>query len=338
MTGPTLTQLPDNLRGLVAARLDGLSVEERRVLADAAVLGRRGDVGGLRIMAEESGAPEIDGGLEGLAAKELLVVDRGRWSFRSDLVREVVYSMMTKSDRAKRHAGVARWMETHIDDRPPIDRIAHHYATAARLSAEIGPTAGRPADWAAKLRERALIWLEKALDRAQEAELEPVVQRVATKGLELGDGVEPDRRLRFLLARARASSNLRQLERANADITDAIELAERSGDEHALARALVGRGDIEQKASEMEASAASLTDAIEVFRRLGDRAVDGRGPAHPRDDPDVRRRRRRRGRRRSGRRSRSSATSATGGARRGPFRTSRGTPSPAARATRPSRG
>ena len=146
VTGPTLTQLPDNLRGLVAARLDGLSVEERRVLADAAVLGRRGDVGGLRIMAEESGAPEIDGGLEGLAAKELLVVDRGRWSFRSDLVREVVYSMMTKSDRAKRHAGVARWMETHIDDRPPIDRIAHHYATAARLSAEIGPTAGRPAD------------------------------------------------------------------------------------------------------------------------------------------------------------------------------------------------
>ena len=43
VTGPTLTQLPDNLRGLVAARLDGLSVDERRVLADAAVLGRRGD-------------------------------------------------------------------------------------------------------------------------------------------------------------------------------------------------------------------------------------------------------------------------------------------------------
>jgi tetratricopeptide (TPR) repeat protein len=271
VTGPTLTQLPDNLRGLVAARLDGLTIDERRVLADAAVLGRRGEVGGLRIMAHESGAPDIDAGLDGLVAKELLVVDRSRWSFRSDLVREVVYSMMTKADRAKRHAGVARWMETHVEDRPPVDRIAHHYATAARLAAEIGPTANRPADWAATLRERALVWLDKALARAEEAELEPVVQRVATRALELGDGVEPDRRLRLLLARARASSNLRQLERANADIAAAIELAERSGDEHARARALAGRGDVEQKQSDLRASAASLAEAIEMFRRLGDR-------------------------------------------------------------------
>jgi tetratricopeptide (TPR) repeat protein len=208
-----------------------------------------------------------------LVAKELLVVDRERWSFRSDLVREVVYSMMTKSDRAKRHAGVARWMEANIDDRPPIDRIAHHYATAARLAAEIGPTTDRPADWAAKLRERALIWLERALDRARDAELEPVVQRVATKALELGDGVDPERRLRFLLARARASSNLRQLERANADICSAIDLAEHSGDEHARARALAGRGDLEQKTSDLGASEASLKAAIEVFRRLGDRQL-----------------------------------------------------------------
>jgi class 3 adenylate cyclase/tetratricopeptide (TPR) repeat protein len=271
ITSPTLSELPDNLRGLVAARLDGLTVDERRVLADAAVLGRRGEVGGLRIMAHESGAPEIDAGLEGLVAKELLVVDRERWSFRSDLVREVVYSMMTKSDRAKRHAGVAKWMEINIQDRPPVDRIAHHYATAARLAAEIGPTTDRPANWAALLRERALTWLEKALERARETELEPVAQRVATKALELGDGVEPERRLRFLLARAKASSNLRQLERANADICAAVELAERSGDEHARARALAGRGDIEQKSSELAASAASLVTAIDIFRRLGDR-------------------------------------------------------------------
>jgi class 3 adenylate cyclase/tetratricopeptide (TPR) repeat protein len=271
ITSPTLSELPDNLRGLVAARLDGLTVDERRVLADAAVLGRRGEVGGLRIMARESGAPEIDAGLEGLVAKELLVVDRERWSFRSDLVREVVYSMMTKSDRAKRHAGVAKWMETNIQDRPPIDRIAHHYATAARLAAEIGPTTDRPANWAALLRERALTWLEKALERACETELEPVAQRVATKALELGDGVDPERRLRFLLARASASSNLRQLERANADICAAIELAERSGDEHARARALAGRGDVEQKSSELAASAASIITAIDIFRRLGDR-------------------------------------------------------------------
>ncbi|MGH9119164.1 MAG: ATP-binding protein, partial [Acidimicrobiales bacterium] len=271
VTSPTLTQLPDNLRGLVAARLDGLSFEERRVLADAAVLARRGTLEGLRIMAQESGAPKIEPGLEGLVAKELLVVDRDQWSFRSDLVREVVYSMLTKADRAKRHAGVARWMETHIDDRPATDRIAHHYATAARLAAEIGPMGDRPAGWADDLREHALTWIEKAIERAEEAELDLVVQRLATKGIELGDGIDPERRLRLLLARARASTSLRQLERATNDVCAAIDLAERTGDEHAKARALAGRGVVEQKAAELGDSAASLTTAIDVFRRLGDR-------------------------------------------------------------------
>ena len=37
-----IVELPDTLRGLVAARLDGLTADERRVLDDCAVLGRRG--------------------------------------------------------------------------------------------------------------------------------------------------------------------------------------------------------------------------------------------------------------------------------------------------------
>src|SRR4029077_15656158 len=134
-------ELPDTLRGLVAARLDGLSVDERRVLDDGAVMGRRGTVEALRIMSREAhGVDDITAAIEGLVGKDVLLVEDGIWSFRSDLMREVAYGMLTKADRVRRHAGIAKWMEVHHLDAAAadVDRIAHHYAVAARLVSEIG--------------------------------------------------------------------------------------------------------------------------------------------------------------------------------------------------------
>ena len=81
---------------------------------------------------------------------------RACWTFRSDLVREVAYDMLTKTDRAQRHLGVATWMDEHIGDHlGEVDRIAHHYATAALLVIELGgldsievePLVAKAADW-----------------------------------------------------------------------------------------------------------------------------------------------------------------------------------------------
>src|SRR5438132_11917642 len=114
---PGGAELPDTLRGLVAARLDGLTPDERRALDDASVMGRRGAVEALEIMAREAhGVPDISAAILGLVAKDLLVIDDGRWSFRSDLVREVSYGMLTKADRVRRHYGIAKWMELHHVD------------------------------------------------------------------------------------------------------------------------------------------------------------------------------------------------------------------------------
>src|SRR5581483_2535521 len=180
-------ELPHTLRGLVAARLDALSTEERCILEDAAVLGRRGAVGALEIMGQE--AHDLDGGVisssvAGLVLKDLLVVDDGRWSFRSDLVREVAYGMMTKADRARRHYGVAKWMESHNVSGPAdVDRTAHHFATAAGLVDE----------------------------------LLPVVVKLSTHGLELRHAQRAQVE-RFLLARARARINMRDLAAAAVDV------------------------------------------------------------------------------------------------------------------------
>ena len=75
-------ELPDTLRGLVAARLDGLTADERRVLDDCAVLGRRGPMMAIEVMAgKHLGIDDVRPVLESLEAKELLVLSgdgRGR--------------------------------------------------------------------------------------------------------------------------------------------------------------------------------------------------------------------------------------------------------------------
>src|SRR3954454_16826090 len=131
--------------------------------------------------------PPIDAraGIAGLAAKDVLVVENGMWSFRSDLVREVAYGMLTKSERARRHFRVASWMETHVEDvESEVDRIAHHYATSAQLSSEGGGVEHHH-QGGVEVREKAVQWLVKALDHARAGELHPVAMRLCTQALDL---------------------------------------------------------------------------------------------------------------------------------------------------------
>ena len=63
-SGAQSAALPDTLRGLVAARLDGLTRSERRALEDAAVYGRQGTVEALVLMAaaDRAGVLAVAGG------------------------------------------------------------------------------------------------------------------------------------------------------------------------------------------------------------------------------------------------------------------------------------
>ena len=266
------TGVPHTLRGLVSARLDALPPTERTVLDDAAILGRRFSGFAVRIMVSKGHgleAADIDPALDGLVAKDLLAVDGDVYSFRSELVREVAYGTLTKAMRVKGHVGVASWIESHPGGTAAdTDRMAHHYATAAALAAELGPVEGVPPD----LPERAISALDRAIAQADAAELHRVSERLAGQALELADCARlgPAERLRFLLARIRASTALRHLEEAAADLEIAVELAASTGDPVLAARVLVRRGDFEQKGGDPAAAAVTLHEAIEAFRAAGD--------------------------------------------------------------------
>ncbi len=271
-----LAGLPDNLRGLIQARLDALTGDERALLEDAAILGRRGSRESLQIMAAEyHGIGDITEALLGVTEKELLEVDDDRWSFRSDLVRDVAYGTLTKARRAAGHAGIAKWLELHEsgDNAPTamIDRIAHHYALAAELVADVGTPVGVPED----VRERALVWLERATDGALASEHHLVGLRLTTQIIQLLEDDTGAEAVSALIRRARCGIGIRELDDARADLTKALAHANSRDDQLAYGEALVVLGDLEMKAGDPVTSREILTRAAGILDELGAEGVRG---------------------------------------------------------------
>jgi len=206
--GSPRVALPDTLRGIVAARLDALDPDERAVLTDAAVIGRRAPVSALHEMVDTlHRRVDFEAVVARLVEAELLELDRGYWEFRSEIAREVAYRTLPKAERAKRHAGIAAWLELRAltaaglePDRLPSDdalvgvsaiddatvnRTAHHWAAASELVREMGPVDKVPADSAV----RAVVWLAAAARRAQRRDLLPAAARAYDRALDLATPV-----------------------------------------------------------------------------------------------------------------------------------------------------
>ena len=268
-TGNGDGQLPGTLRGLIAARIDALDADERSTLEDCAVIGFTGPIELVAALSEARGGGEPH--LTGLESRDLLEVEHNEYQFKTDLVREVAYSTLTKAGRARRHAALSHHLAARATKTGRIeevlDELAHHYGAAAELIAELGTVEGVPAD----LGQKAVSFLEQAAERAALQETWPVAKRLLSMALDVLDDTEPERRLRLLLYRARARTELRELYSARADVDAAVALAEPRGDDHALARALIIRGDIEQKENDIAGSVATLAEAVERWRALDDR-------------------------------------------------------------------
>lgn len=234
-------ELPSTLRGLVAARLDALSPGDRLVLDDAAVLGRRNRTDALVTMAEVKRGVDAETArahLESLAAREFLVFEGDDYAFRSEVIREVAYSTLTKADRARSHAGIAKWIEQHedVEREHIVDQIANHWAAAAELVLEIGAVSDVPDDVAA----RAVEWLRRASLRA-EADVHPAtVEKLTTRALGLMSDEHPDRH-ELLRLRARSRVDRYELVAALDDVDAA--LATVVEDERARGELLLVRGD-----------------------------------------------------------------------------------------------
>ncbi|MGO4255999.1 adenylate/guanylate cyclase domain-containing protein [Marmoricola sp. RAF53] len=158
---------PASLQALIAARLDTLPADERKVVDRASVLGIAFSADGLAALCAD--VPDLELAISGLVRREVirrdtdrLSADYGDYRFVQGVVRQVAYGMLSRRDRKATHLTVARTLEAELDARndayelAPI--IAQHYLDA--LDAV-------PADAdVADLTRAASDHLERAADRA----------------------------------------------------------------------------------------------------------------------------------------------------------------------------
>ncbi len=162
-------QLPDTVQALLAARLDSLEPFERRVVQQAAVVGRTFWEDVLAPVAAEEGR-DLQEALISLQEKEIVVPEAGgrlgdpELAFKHVLIRDVAYAMLPKSVRARKHLEVGDFIEQRAGDRSDevVALLAEHYGRAASLAGE----ARLPSDEAVAIRAKAVRFLEAAGDAA----------------------------------------------------------------------------------------------------------------------------------------------------------------------------
>ncbi|MFI5374606.1 MAG: AAA family ATPase [Candidatus Rokuibacteriota bacterium] len=166
----TAIQVPTTVQAILAARIDRLSTEDKRLLQAAAVIGTDVPFALLLAVAE---LPEEDlrRGLGHLQAAEFLYETRLfpdlEYTFKHSLTHEVTYGSLLQERRRDLHARLVAAIETLHRDRlgEQIERLAHH-ALRGEVWEKAAPylrQAGLKAAGRSALPE-AREWLEQALE------------------------------------------------------------------------------------------------------------------------------------------------------------------------------
>jgi class 3 adenylate cyclase/tetratricopeptide (TPR) repeat protein len=228
-------EIPDTLHALIASRLDTLSIDQRSLLEDAAVVGRTFTIASLAVV-HGGDHNSLEAHLRDLVQREFLSLDsdprspeRGQYGFVQGLIAEVAYATLSRRDRSAKHLALARHLESLADDEL-TSLVAAHYLEAHRAAPE-GPEAEDLAvtarDWLSRAGrralslgspEQALVFFEQALEVT-----EPGADRAAL--LELA---------------GEAAWFASSYDRAVALYEEAIAYHEATGDTNAVGRATVG--------------------------------------------------------------------------------------------------
>jgi class 3 adenylate cyclase/predicted ATPase len=158
--------VPDSLHALLAARLDALDPDARRLVADAAVLGTTFPAEALTAI---SGQHETAAraALAELVRREVFSIsadplspERGSYRFTQDMLRQVAYGTLSRRDRKARHLAVAAHLRRAFagDGEEVAEVIARHYLDALDAVPD-DPDAGQ-------IRGQAIAALTRAADRA----------------------------------------------------------------------------------------------------------------------------------------------------------------------------
>jgi class 3 adenylate cyclase/tetratricopeptide (TPR) repeat protein len=255
-------EVPETLHALIAARLDGLSEDERRLLQDGAVLGKTFTRDAVGALAGVDG-DQLETVLESLVRKEVLGVqadprspEHGQYGFLQDLVRRVAYETLSRHDRRARHLAATAHLEAAFHDEDDIAEVlAAHYVAAYEAAPD--------ADDAGEIKTKALDALRRAGDRAASLAAPAEARRYYEQAARLAD--EAPVRAGLLDRAGWMASFAAEPEAALALLDEAIGVYEAEGDDHAAARISHRAAQVEADIGQGARGIARLERALEVI-------------------------------------------------------------------------
>jgi tetratricopeptide (TPR) repeat protein len=264
LTGPVeALEVPETLHALVAARLDGLTADERRVLQDAAVLGKTFTKEGLSAL-NGLGEADLEPLLATLVRKEVLTIqadprspERGQYGFLQDLIRHVAYETLARKERKARHLAAAEFLERRGGpaEHEIVEVLASHYVDAYRA-------APQDAD-ATAIMAKAHDALTRAGERAESLAASEEAQRYFEQAAELADEPTSEAALRERAGRMAVVGG--RNDQARAALQRALELFEDAGDAHAAARVSARLGEAEWISGQLAHAVERMERSFEVL-------------------------------------------------------------------------
>lgn len=252
--------VPTTLNGVLQARLDGLSIWEKRVLQRASIIGREFWDSALEDFDSEIDIQKI---LESLRRKELLFrhetsafADTAEYLFKHALLRDVTYETVVLNERREWHEKTARWLIRESGERADeyAATIAAHFGEAQN-SAQTAVWFGRAGEQSFKTRaaETAIFYFQKALTLK-----------------ESGAKVSPEEVVRWQSFLAKAFWYQANYAEAVRHQREMLKTAETTGDKLLQARAYSFLSAFEFESGDTRASLESATQAVKITREAGE--------------------------------------------------------------------
>jgi class 3 adenylate cyclase/tetratricopeptide (TPR) repeat protein len=195
--GPGIERIPDTLQALIAARIDHLPAGEKSVLQRAAVIGRTFWSGAVAYLGGQDDE-ELERLLDDLLLREFVLTEprstitgEDAYRFKHVLIREVAYSGLSKTARARYHRHFAEWLGERAREEL-LEVRAYHLDQATGLLTELD---GAPPE---ELAAEAAEALETAGMRALAREANATARRLLLRSFEL----DPTPERRYQAARA----------------------------------------------------------------------------------------------------------------------------------------
>jgi class 3 adenylate cyclase/tetratricopeptide (TPR) repeat protein len=257
--------VPETLHALIAARLDALAPDERRLLQDASILGKTFTAEGI---AAVSGTERPDALLHALVRKEILGLqsdprspEHGQYGFLQDLVRHVAYETLSRHERRARHLAAARYVEGVF---PGEHEVAEVAAAHYRAAYDAAPDA----DDAAEVKASARDALVRAGDRADSLGAAGEAMRYLSGAARMTD----DERTRAdLCVRAGwIGHRTADFDASAALLEEASTLYQAVGDRRAAAHAQVRLAGIERRRGHVAEPLARIEAAFDVLVGVDD--------------------------------------------------------------------